>query len=186
MLYVSFPTGAFHGWGVLGKNLALELARLTEIRLLTEAFTPEAMGGEFDYFAMQSLLPREGEVVVTPTAGRDKKLNGKLLTAVDTVNMSPRVPNLRGDYTVGYTVFEDMLIKPQAVENSRWYDFLACGSSSVEERLRQGGLTTVSTVIHGIDPTIFDPTPVPRNYLRDRFVVFSGGKLELRKGQDVV
>jgi glycosyltransferase involved in cell wall biosynthesis len=186
MLYVSFPTGAFHGWGVLGKNLAMELAELTDIRLLTENFTPEAMGGELDFHAMQRLLPAAGDVSLTATDGPDRILNGKLLTAVDTVNMAPRVPNLRGEWTVGYTVFEDMLVKPQAIENSRWYDHLAAGSSACEERLRQGGLTNVTTVIHGIDPTIFEPTPVERRYLRDRFVVFSGGKLELRKGQDVV
>jgi glycosyltransferase involved in cell wall biosynthesis len=40
-------------------------------------------------------------------------------------------------------------------------------------------------VIQGIDPTIFHPAP-RTGMFGDRFVVFSGGKLEYRKGQDIV
>jgi glycosyltransferase involved in cell wall biosynthesis len=39
--------------------------------------------------------------------------------------------------------------------------------------------------IQGIDPTLFHPRPFDENS-RDRFVIFSGGKLEFRKGQDIV
>jgi len=37
----------------------------------------------------------------------------------------------------------------------------------------------------GIDSTIFHPAP-RANIYRDRFVIFSGGKFEFRKGQDIV
>ena len=41
------------------------------------------------------------------------------------------------------------------------------------------------TVIQGIDPTVFHPA-LRSGVFGDRFVVFSGGKLEFRKGQDIV
>ena len=40
-------------------------------------------------------------------------------------------------------------------------------------------------VLQGVDTAVFNPTPVPR-LLHADFVVFSGGKLEIRKGQDIV
>jgi len=41
-------------------------------------------------------------------------------------------------------------------------------------------------VIQGIDPAIFFPHDPPSRLYGDNFLVFSGGKFELRKGQDVV
>lgn len=39
---------------------------------------------------------------------------------------------------------------------------------------------------HGVDTALFCPRAEPRSFLKDRFIVFSGGKFELRKGQDIV
>jgi len=43
----------------------------------------------------------------------------------------------------------------------------------------------VTTVIQGVDPALFHPAQ-RQGVLSGRFMVFSGGKLELRKGQDLV
>jgi glycosyltransferase involved in cell wall biosynthesis len=43
----------------------------------------------------------------------------------------------------------------------------------------------VDLVLQGIDPTLFHPAP-KSGLFKDRFVVFSGGKIEYRKGQDLV
>jgi glycosyltransferase involved in cell wall biosynthesis len=43
----------------------------------------------------------------------------------------------------------------------------------------------VRTVLQGVDPALFHPAP-RRGLMPDRFLVFSGGKLERRKGQDLV
>ena len=44
----------------------------------------------------------------------------------------------------------------------------------------------MTTVLQGVDTSLFHPAPRARTIPPDRFVVFSGGKLELRKGQDLV
>lgn len=38
MIYLIFPTGSYHGWGVCGKYLTRELASLTDIKLITHPF----------------------------------------------------------------------------------------------------------------------------------------------------
>jgi glycosyltransferase involved in cell wall biosynthesis len=51
--------------------------------------------------------------------------------------------------------------------------------------LRAHGAPAVELVLQGIDPALFHPAP-RRGLFPGRFVVFSGGKLEARKGQDNV
>ncbi|MBY0431637.1 MAG: glycosyltransferase, partial [Rhodospirillales bacterium] len=51
--------------------------------------------------------------------------------------------------------------------------------------LQDLGLDNVRFCPQGIDPSLFHPAP-PTGFLADRFVIFSGGKLEYRKGQDIV
>jgi glycosyltransferase involved in cell wall biosynthesis len=88
---------------------------------------------------------------------------------------------------VGYTFFEDNLIIAQFIEEARRrYDTVVTGSRWCEQYLRHYGLKEVTTIVQGVDSTIFHPLTCGKEYLRDQFVVFSGGKFELRKGQDLV
>jgi len=66
------------------------------------------------------------------------------------------------------------------------FKHVATGSTYCADVLRRQGLTNVSVVLHGVDTTLFHPREDVRPYLQDKFVVFSGGKFELRKGQDIV
>jgi len=186
MIYLVLPLGSHFGWGVCGKYITLETARLAPVRLLAEAFNAVSVGDELDYFALTGLLPsaEEHARISNLQGGR---LDGPLLMTISDKSMRPKIPNLRGTRTVGYTFFEENLLPPDSIETARRsYDHVAAGSAWCEAALRQAGLTEVSTVVQGIDPTVFDPAPVERRYFQDKFVIFSGGKLELRKGQDVV
>jgi glycosyltransferase involved in cell wall biosynthesis len=58
------------------------------------------------------------------------------------------------------------------------------GSTWNERVMRAHGLQNVRTVLQGIDPLLFHPLARPPRS-DGRFRVFSGGKLELRKGQDI-
>ena len=58
------------------------------------------------------------------------------------------------------------------------------GSSWCEYQLRIGGVRNTSTILQGIDPANFHPAPHRKD--DGRFIVFSGGKFEFRKGQDLV
>src|SRR5262249_55387756 len=59
------------------------------------------------------------------------------------------------------------------------------GSTWNREILAQFGIDHVQTLLQGVDTTHFHPGP-RAGLFADRFVVFSGGKLERRKGQDLV
>lgn len=92
--------------------------------------------------------------------------------------------DIRGKPTLGYCFFEYPL-GPRARENARFYDLIFCGSTWCKERLAEIGVTNTEVLIQGVDTDIFKPDPSLRG--NDGTIrMFSGGKFEYRKGQDLV
>lgn len=86
---------------------------------------------------------------------------------------------------IGYCFFEnDIEVLRHSRRAAREWDFIVAGSSWCEYQLRIGGVRSTSTILQGIDPGNF--YPVPHRQADGRFIVFSGGKFEYRKGQDMV
>lgn len=195
MITVAMPVGSSHGWGICGKYIAREMAGLTDMRLLSDQFTLETVGDELEYQALAGLRfgPQDGagaQVVNGITT-----LPHALLTCIADKTLRPWMPAVWGKRTVGYTFFEENVLDPAWIEmGRRSFDAIATGSSWNTEVLKGYGLTEVETVIQGVDGRVFFPWPEEvaggglsgREFLRGRFVIFSGGKFELRKGQDIV
>jgi glycosyltransferase involved in cell wall biosynthesis len=187
VIYIDFPLGSAHGWGVCGKYCTRELAQLAPTRMLADEFTPELVGDGFEWQELSQHHFPQQRLAEFPRQGEMTRLDAPLLECVAGKDMLPLSPKIRGTRTVGYSFFEDNILKPAWIENARrHYDRIATGSAWCTRLLREQGLQEVSTVVQGVDHGIFFPRPGPREYLRDRFVVFSGGKLEFRKGQDIV
>jgi glycosyltransferase involved in cell wall biosynthesis len=96
-------------------------------------------------------------------------------------------PNLNylGSQTHGLVFLENPMILPKALEIYNAFDTLTAGSTWARDILRARGVPDAQVCIQGVDPALFHPA-APRGYLKSRFVIFSGGKLEFRKGQDIV
>lgn len=86
---------------------------------------------------------------------------------------------------IGYCFFEnDIEALRHTRRAAREWDHIVAGSSWCEYQLRIGGVSHTSTILQGIDPANFHP--LPHRPEDGRFIVFSGGKFEFRKGQDLV
>lgn len=86
---------------------------------------------------------------------------------------------------IGYCFFEhELLALPFIAEAARRWDYIVAGSSWCEQHLRAGGMSRTCTILQGVDAERFRRQP-PRT-ADGRFIVFSGGKFEFRKGQDIV
>jgi glycosyltransferase involved in cell wall biosynthesis len=195
MITVAMPVGSSHGWGICGKYIAREMAALTPMRLWSEPFTAETVGDELEYQALAALRFGPADGAGAPVLNGVTHLPHALLTAVTDKRMGPWMPSVRGKRTVGYTFFEENILEPAWIDLARrCYDAVATGSSWNTQVLKGHGLANVETVIQGVDGRVFFPwpegglggAPGGREFLRDRFVIFSGGKFELRKGQDIV
>ena len=111
-----------------------------------------------------------------------KNVPGVLLSAIGAESLDQVYP-LRGERNVGYTFFERDLTD-QGVENAKKLDLVLTGSTWAVECLREKGIQNSDLLIQGVEPSLFYPIDTARE--GPGFFIFSGGKFELRKGQDIV
>ncbi|MBI2353844.1 MAG: glycosyltransferase family 4 protein [Deltaproteobacteria bacterium] len=107
------------------------------------------------------------------------------LHSMNNPDFEPSFPDMWNKVNVGYCFFEnDIEAYRHLKKASEMWDFIVAGSGWCEHHLRLWGVERTATVLQGIDPGDFHQLP-PR--VDDgRFIVFSGGKFELRKSQDIV
>jgi glycosyltransferase involved in cell wall biosynthesis len=186
MIYLILPRGSQFGWGICGKYLVKELSELTEIKYITEAFDLNDIGDELDFQFLKSKHMRQQEMDLA-VSQPGVNVNHPVLKAITDESLQPWLSDLKGNFTAGYTFFEMNVLSPQNIQNGKDnFDIIVTGSKWCEEVLRKHGLNMVTTIIQGIDPQLFNPAHAEKELFKDRFVVFSGGKFELRKGQDIV
>ncbi len=176
------------GWGVYGLNLMRHWPRVADgasawsaTRIDEQAFAgmnPLELHALAEGLAGSSRL----QSVLGDRAGTCTQFDGIVLAPLSA--MAPPDPQLTGKVTCGVTFIEKTNL-PGAAEAAAAYSLIIAGSSWNEELLRANGVANVTTVLQGVDPTIFHPAP-RSGALEGRFAVFSGGKLEFRKGQDLV
>lgn len=88
----------------------------------------------------------------------------------------------RARINVGYTFFESEL-GLNAAANAARYDVVFAGSTWCLERMKERGITNGQILIQGVDYSVFKPAAQRES---SRLRIFSGGKFEWRKGQDLV
>lgn len=112
-------------------------------------------------------------------------LAGVTLHGIRTVALDPFDPSAWDQRNIGYCFFEDTItVLEYTRQAAKTWDFIVAGSSWCEQHLKIGGVRNTTTILQGVDASVFYPGP--KRSLADKFVVFSGGKFELRKGQDLV
>lgn len=183
---------SFFGWGIYGLNLALNWAGDPDI----DARTSFPIGRDqivLDPLRRLSLRPFEAQSAqlaeqLKAHSGKSVGVDAPILVALGNDFSTSRGPSdtlLQGKPAIGVVFFEAPNLPDAVIERARSFPLIVCGSTWNEKVLRAHGLTNVTTVLQGIDPTLFHPAP-RQGMLSSRFMVFSGGKLELRKGQDLV
>ncbi|MFQ5685375.1 MAG: glycosyltransferase family 4 protein [Candidatus Scalindua sp.] len=186
MIYLILPRGNNFGWGVCGMYLVKEMSGLAQVKYIADEFSVVDIGDELDFYFLKSKLIEEAEGKKIKD-GVIKHVDYPVLQAMDNITLLPCGPNLKGTFKAGYTFFETNILSQEYIQNGRDnYDIVVAGSKWCEEVLRDHGLGNVTTIIQGTDPQIFNSFHSEKELFRDQFVVFSGGKFEFRKGQDIV
>ncbi len=191
-VYINWGVSSFFGWGVYGLNLVLNWALDPDLdpigarTIATADISVDALRGRVlgpfiqrsKAFHKQLEQFRDGQASVQAPVihGFDEGFNlGPVAHGV----------TLQGAPNLGATFFETTQLAPDAVARAAAFPAIVAGSSWNAHILRAHGLQNVHTILQGIDPTLFHIAP-RQGLLADRFLVFSGGKLERRKGQDIV
>jgi len=141
--------------------------------------------GVCSQYLIEELSKKTNCHVLSETDGTaiNKNLNGKLFQALTSGDFFAMFEDARGKENYGYTFFENELTA-HSVENAKKYNRVLAGSTWCRDRMVEKGIHNSGVLIQGIDSKIFYPISVDK--VQDNFVIFSGGKFELRKGQDLV
>ena len=189
---IHWGLSSLHGWGVYGLNLALAWAGDAIMEAATD-YEVNRQHITLDPLQWHALAPfRSRSANLRAQLLRQKPepitLNSVLLTALSNdlqPQTGPHGGALLGRPSLGTIFFEREALGPKAREILAPHAAIIAGSSWNAEVLRAHGVPAVELVLQGIDPALFHPAP-RRGLSPGRFVVFSGGKLEARKGQDNV
>jgi glycosyltransferase involved in cell wall biosynthesis len=188
-LVINWQTGTHSGWGLYGFQLAVHLkAQARDVQLLwppADVQAPPLEQRLFQAVAAQSqdLQNRFRSL----SSGRRLDVPGVVLSALNE-ELQP-LPlggrDIRGEKNFGVTFFVDPALGHEARAVGQALDGVIAGSTWNAVLLEAADVPRISLVIQGIDTGTFSPAP-KAGLLKDRFVIFSGGKLEFRKGQDIV
>lgn len=183
MIILALPLGFTFGWGVCGKYLTKEIAELSVVKLITQPFDRETIGDELDYILLKNVYVDKN----SPEFGSLDNYGYPVIQAITDHNLLPMEPEIIGKPNIGYTFFEHSILSKQNLEKARRnFDIVVAGSSWCQDVLNQHGLENTRKILQGVDRTIFNPCENEKTFFHDTFVVFSGGKFEFRKGQDLV
>jgi glycosyltransferase involved in cell wall biosynthesis len=175
--HFSFGISDQFGWGIYGFNLVVEayLQKLfvpiprsgINFSIPLDPFTQKIFS-HFDLTWKSSPAVEDGDAVL-----------------IGLGNSGAQKYNLQnGVKQVGLIFFEQNPLPEDEIKLLREFDFVVAGSTWNLAKLKAFGVDRTELIIQGVNSELF--RPLPKRVLKDRFVVFSGGKLEYRKGQDLV
>jgi len=187
-LALSWSISNRFGWGIYGLNLVLELLRRGKpIPVCLDHITTETLSEE----ALETLRPviefREQNLKHMSRSGQVANLGDTILLHAMGNNMDWSLVSqcFLGEVNVGVIFSEYTDFAAEAKERASRLDGIVAGSTWNADILREQGMEKVAAVFQGVDTTRFRPRPRTGTY-DGKFVVFSGGKLDFRKGQDIV
>jgi len=184
-IIIGWQVGVPSGWGTYGLNLALQLCEKgVEVGLPFLANTINVTAGQQS--SIQTALDGHARYARLGKDDLNKRLSSTFLRALgDGLDFLPFLDDWSGKPDIGVVFFESAEFPAENLERAAKLDAVITGSSWNAEILEQAGLRNVFNCPQGIEPTLFHPGPRSRKY-GDRYTIFSGGKLEYRKGQDLV
>jgi len=186
---INWGISSFFGWGVYGLNLAMnwlddpDVEPMCAIPIVEDEVVLDPLQRRVldPFFQLSANLQRN--LQYARMAGHCHA-ECPVLTWLD---MGPGCldSQMSGSPTFGVVFFETADLGAEPLARAKETPLIITGSTWNQRVLAEHGLTNVKTVLQGIDPTLFHPAP-RSNMLGNRFCIFSGGKLEYRKGQDIV
>ena len=188
-IVLNWQLGTNFGWGILGLNLFLRFCKDKNLDVMMGGpIKPEHLAGldqlllnEFaeKFISANKLWERRFE----KEASEKKTINifslGNQLFSKDRADLPGK--NIK----VARSIFENTNLEPYKEKLSD-FDAVLTGSSWNKQLLENLTQKEIKVIHEGVDDTVFLPTPKSGLLPEENFYIFSGGKIEYRKGQDLV
>ena len=186
---ICWQLGNTFGWGVYGYQIALGVLRHGKLPALMEPPGPLRLD-HLETRAIEPAMTYHTEVMEMMKRAGEGTLNCRFpILHARGNNSEPQFGRTslraRGTSNHGLIFFENTRFSSEALHDLKAFDTVIAGSTWNGDVLRALGVENVRDNIQGVEIGLFHPGP-SRDLFPGRFVIFSGGKLEFRKGQDLV
>jgi len=185
---LDWPASNVHGWGILGLNLFMAWANDRDLQPLMGApIGTSVLAGYDEARALALEEPIAESNRFQPTLGRFRgaamRLDMPVVKGFGNGLVDPG--GVTGRPTIGRCIFEDTRLEHLDDKLSNC-DVILCASRWNAELLKANTKKRVEIIHEGVDTTVFRPGPRPGLLDQNKFYIFSGGKVEYRKGHDLV
>jgi glycosyltransferase involved in cell wall biosynthesis len=184
-VWLSWELNSRSGWGILGLNLFFHWASHTDITpIMASTITNNDLScvDPLRLSLVSNAITASNDFSdnIARTPGTRIEFDG---TVIDPVSHADKSTRIFGSRNIGRCIFENADVSTLKLDK---FDSLLCASNWNADLLRKQTGREVNVIFEGIDPSLF--CPGPRSGIRDpaKFYIFSGGKVEQRKGQDLV
>jgi glycosyltransferase involved in cell wall biosynthesis len=176
------------GWGIYGLNLVLELLkRKSPAPVCFGDIATDSMDPDLIERILPAIQFKEQNLKNFYNAGQVAHMGDAMVlhglgNGMDWNMISQAV---EGDLNVGVIFFEYTDISPEGKARLSRLNGTIAGSTWNADVLKSWGIENVDAVFQGVDTNLFRPL-ARTDQFEGKFTVFSGGKLDFRKGQDIV
>jgi glycosyltransferase involved in cell wall biosynthesis len=176
MIFLILPCNTNSGWGVCSTNLAREISQKTEIKYVScEIDNLNVLKNPIELSFFKSCHFSDFYYLFNQT-------NYPIIQALQH-DLSCYLGKFNGSFKIGIC-FSDRKIPKNYIEESKRFDVIISGSEWCKKLLEENGVKS-KVLLQGIDPLLFNKKRSKKQFFLNDFVVFSGGKFEPRKGQDI-
>jgi len=188
-IVLNWQLGTNFGWGILGLNLFLRFCKDKNLEVMMGGpIKPEHLAG-----LDQLLLNEFAEKFVSANKlwerRFEKEASEKKTTNIfclgNQLYFNDRADLPGKNIKVARSIFENTNLEPYK-ENLSGFDAVLTGSNWNKQLLENLTQKEIKVIHEGVDDTVFLPTPKSGLLPEENFYIFSGGKIEYRKGQDLV
>ena len=186
---IDWPLTPYTGWGGYGIQLAQAL--LEQRKYWPRLLAKNDRSALCDLHWLDALQHLENQSATLAHQLAAAEGAGSLPVSTDAAigfsplgNFAPP-PRFKAAKHVGVTFFECSRFSEKDLETLSQFDLVISGSRWNQALLKQQGINRSYLVHQGVDTSVFNAEPVPQ-LLKRSLIIFSGGKLENRKGQDIV
>jgi len=185
-ILIDWPLTPYTGWGSYGIQLAQALIARNQIRVVVSCKADRSPHCDPIWISQLDAIEEFSKQLIKQIIEEPNtvlKTNSKIAMCP----IGNLVPPLRiyAEHQVGVAFFERSSVNEKFKQELKKYSLIITGSKWNQKVLRNNGVNHSEMVHQGVDRSKFNSVPIPK-LLNRPFVIFAGGKLEARKGQDIV
>ncbi len=186
-LLITWSLSPYTGWGLYGIQLAQALITSEVAQPLLCRAAERSIYCDFMWLQWLDQIEKKSLPLIKAVADQSQSIpvgvNCKVV--IEAIGNRVYPQEFQGEHRVGVAFFECSRLDSIFRQKLEDFELVVTGSRWNQRVMERSGFARSVLVHQGIDTSCFNPIPLPR-LLKSPFVLFAGGKLEARKGQDVV